>query len=162
MTIPSPFKLDPNSGKLTIGELATTFVPHMGLAEVERMRIYGNMTLVEIPSYDIGYQLKPTALSNGRWLYVTAGFHGPSLRLLGFGWGLLRGNWGFREQDKTEFQEQLRSYIEWLEEELGPSLSTSGRQAYRNARKWGEINPSLDIRTNLPGIRLSFEPRDLR
>ncbi len=162
MTILSPFSLDPHSGKLTISELETTFVPNLDVAEVERMRISSNMTRVEIPSHEVGYQLQPTTLSNGTWLYITAGFHGRSLRLLGFGWGLLHDKWGFCEQTGPEFQEQLPSYVEWLEEELGPSLPISGRQAHRNVRKWGGVLASSDQRTNLPGIHLSFQPHNLR
>lgn len=156
MTIPSPFKLDASSGELTVGEFQTTFLPNMTVADLEKTKLYNSMAPFAIATYAIGYQLKPKVLSNGGWLYLTAAFRDDGLRRLGFGWGMLRGSWGFYEQTLTEFREQLCNYVAWLSAELGPSLPCSGRQAYRKRFLWGEVEASSDIRSNLPGIRASF------
>lgn len=156
MLIPTPFILDPGTGKLTVEALNTTLGPNTRLVDLQASEIFPRMSPATFKSHEIGYQLKPTALPDRRWVYLASVFDNDLLRRLGFGWGVLRGSWGFQEMTTPEFQEQLDSYVDWLTSILGPSLPVSGWRAYRQMLSWGEIHASSDARSNLPGIGISY------
>ena len=156
---PIPFSLSPDTGALSIPEYEATFSSGMSLQDFEILdgRFQSVVKSQPYTGTDLAFAIKPEKLANGTWFYVNLGFSKGALRILGFGWGKLRG--GFYELTKPEFQEQLRAFQIWLESVLGPSLPCNNpRRVYRKQLTWGMVEAVSDPRTELPGIGIQFVP----
>lgn len=129
----------------------------MSVSEFEKSDLFplAAKLVSEHPIENVIFQIKSITLQGGRWAYLNASFRESKLVRLGFGWGMIR-EYGFHELTVPEFEEQLRSYSDWLRSALGPSLRCISGQTYRQQLPWGDIDASTDWRTQLAGIGIRF------